>query len=115
MQAPGHGTVWVCLPNAPGPRASASQDRQGPGAEMEPSLHTSGGKKHTDTINRRSPRKCGKIWEVGGKTNIQKIWEKYRESGPFTEWWSKRTPGGPMRGREGPRPPGPAAAPPETA
>ncbi|CAK0891915.1 unnamed protein product [Prorocentrum cordatum] len=37
--------------------------------------HVQEGKKHTDTINRRFPRKYGKIWEVGGKTETQKIWE----------------------------------------
>ena len=31
------------------------------------------GKKRTDAINRRSPRKYAKIWEVGGKTETQKI------------------------------------------
>ncbi|CAK0820992.1 unnamed protein product [Prorocentrum cordatum] len=33
------------------------------------------GKKHTDTINPRFPGKYGKIWELGGKTKTQKIWE----------------------------------------
>eukprot|EP00959_Pyramimonas_sp_CCMP1952_P264611 5532636-Pyramimonas_sp.AAC.1 len=31
--------------------------------------------KHTDTINLRCPRKYWKIWELGGKTETQKILE----------------------------------------
>ncbi|CAK0903092.1 unnamed protein product [Prorocentrum cordatum] len=35
-------------------------------------------KKHTGTMNLRFPRKHGKLWEVGGKTETQKIWEHMR-------------------------------------